>query len=218
MGGYGVLVGTLVSHHRDTPDDQGRWFHVNLVVRADGQSYKCAVDVDSKQSAVGVQWRTVTLSGADLGPVDVLPEGYHDLAMAPGSGAVDFVRSHSLDPSPGCLGALVPGALTRLLEAGRGPRIPRWSKGSNLDAAAALEPLLVGTPRVLVYGEPFTTGLGMHNIHQNQGDPFCSQWWDENGIWQDGLTMVRRTDGTVGAFLSKFTSQAYLTEDDGHPG
>lgn len=44
LDNYGVLVGTLIDHHRDTPDDQGRWFHVNLEVagatlvrRSDGQ-------------------------------------------------------------------------------------------------------------------------------------------------------------------------------------
>ena len=31
---YGVLVGTLHRSFRDTPDDQGRWFHVNLEVDA----------------------------------------------------------------------------------------------------------------------------------------------------------------------------------------
>jgi uncharacterized protein YukJ len=25
----------------------------------------------------------------------------------------------------------------------------------------------------------------MHNVHQNQGDPAGSQWWPENGTWQD---------------------------------
>ena len=34
LDSYGVLVGTLTGHHRDTPDDQGRWFHVNLDVDA----------------------------------------------------------------------------------------------------------------------------------------------------------------------------------------
>ena len=213
---YGVLVGTLVSHHRDPPDAQGRWFHVNLVVRASEQTYRCAVDVDSKQSAVGVEWKTVALSGADLGPVDALADGYHDLAMSPTSGAVDFVRSRWLRPS-GCVFAVMPDALARLLLALLGQRVPRWTKGSNLDAATAFEPLLAANPRVLVFGEPFTTGLGMHNIHQNQGDPAGSQWWEENGIWQDGLTMVRRSDGTVRAFLSKFTSQSYVTDSQGHP-
>ncbi len=215
---YGVLVGTLVSHHRDPPDAQGRWFHVNLDVRADEQMYRCAVDVDSKQSAVGVEWKTVPISGADLGPVDSLADGYHDLVMNSTSGAVDFVRSRWLRPSPGCVFALMPDAVTRALLALLGRRIPRWTKGSNLDAASALEALLAGGPRVLIYGEPFTTGLGMHNIHQNQGDPAASQWWDENANWQDGLTVVRRGDGTLRAFLSKFTSQAYVTDDHGHPG
>jgi len=98
---YGVLVGTLVSHHRDTPDEQGRWFHLNLVIRANEQTYRGAVDVDSKQSAIGVEWKTVTLSGSDLGPVDALPEGYHDLAMSPTSGAVDFARSRWARPYRG---------------------------------------------------------------------------------------------------------------------
>jgi uncharacterized protein YukJ len=200
---YGVLVGTLLSHHRDQPDDQGRWFHVNLRVGANGQTYRCAVDVNSKQSAVGVEWRTVPLSAADLGPVDGLPEGYHELAMSPLSGAVDFVRTGWL--RPGCLASLL------------GRSVPRWSKGSNLDAASAFEPLLAGNPRILVYGEPFTTGLGMHNIHQNQGDPAGSQWWEENGTWQDGLTVVHRPGGTLAAFVSKFTSQAYVTDAAGHP-
>jgi len=92
-----------------------------------------------------------------------------------------------------------------------------WTQGSNLDAASAFEPLIAGNPRVLIYGEPFTTGLGMHNVHQNQGDPVDSQWSAENGIWQDGLTVVRRNNGTFAAFISKFTSQTYITNNQGHP-
>ncbi|MDQ4070125.1 MAG: YukJ family protein [Actinomycetota bacterium] len=214
---YGVLVGTLLRHHRDRPDTQGRWFHVNLEVSAGGQTYRGAVDVDSKQSAIGVEWRVVALSGADLGPVAGLPEGYHDLAMTATSGAVDFVRSRWARAAPGCVFAAMPDALARWLLALLGRRVPPWSKGSNLEAASALEPLLAGNPRVLIFGEPFATGLGMHNIHQNQGDPPGSQWWDENGIWQDGLTMVHQSDGTILAFLNKFTSQSYVTDDDGHP-
>ena len=214
---YGVLVGTLQSHHRDPPDAQGRWFHVNLQVGANGLTYRCAIDVDSKQSAIGVEWKTVPLSGSDLGPVDGLPDGYHDLATTPASVAVDFVRSRWLRRSPGCVFALMPEAVISRLAALLGRRIPDWTQGSNLDAAAALEPLLAGNPRVLIYGEPFTTGFGMHNIHQNQGDPAGSQWWAENGPWQDGLTVVRRADGTLRAFISKSTSQAYVTDSAGHP-
>ena len=136
---YGVLVGTLHRSFRDTPDDQGRWFHVNLQVQAPGGPYRCAVD------------------------------------------------SHP------------------------------WTSGSHIQAAEALEPILVPGRRVLIFGEPFASGLGMHNIHQNQGDPAASQWWDQNGIWQDGGTFTERPDGRFDAFLSKFSTQASTTDGGGHP-
>jgi hypothetical protein len=92
-----------------------------------------------------------------------------------------------------------------------------WISGSNLDAAAALEATLTIGARTLASGEPFSSGLGMHNIHQNQGDPAGSQWWSENGIWQDGGIMTLRPDGAFEIFVLKFSSQASSTDDDGHP-
>jgi uncharacterized protein YukJ len=67
-----------------------------------------------------------------------------------------------------------------------------------------------------IFGEPFTQGLGVHNIHQNQGDPADSQWWAENGTWQDGATLIRCQDDTIVAFLNKFKTQSYETDPDGH--
>ena len=58
-------------------------------------------------------------------------------------------------------------------------------------------------------------GLGMHNVHQNQGDPADSPWWGENGIWQDSGTMAEQPDGRWVAFISKFTTQAYCTDNNG---
>lgn len=216
LGRYGVLVGTLVSHHRDTPDDQGRWFHVNLQVSAEDHEYRCAVDVDSKMSAVGVEWKVLSLTAGDLGPVADMDEGYHDLGSTSDSGAVDYVRSRWMRPRPGCVFVVAPtGFLKDLLDFLARP-VP-WTKGSNLDAASALESLLAKNPQVVVFGEPFAQGLGMHNVHQNQGDPVGSQWWAENAIWQDGATLVRSTDGGYRAFISKFTSQSYKTDAQGHP-
>ncbi len=203
---YGVLVGVLHRSFRDRPDDQGRWFHVNLEVDAPAGRHRCAVDVDSKMSAVGVEWRLLTLSASALGTVPGLPPGTHDLARAPDSGALDFQRHPALSPRLGCLLGWLGGS-----------RTPEWTSGSHVQAAEALEPILVPGRRLLVFGEPFTTGLGMHNIHQNQGDPAGSQWWDDNGIWQDGATLSERPDGRFEVFLSKFSTQATRTDADGHP-
>lgn len=201
---YGALVGTLHGSVRDRPDDQGRWFHVNLEVDAPLGRYRCAVDVDSKQSDVGVQWKVLTIPTDAIAPVSGLEPGYHDLANTADSGALDFVRHPALVGAP-------PGCLRWF------KRRPKWTAGSNIDAAEVLESVLVPGRKLLVFGEPFDHGLGMHNVHQNQGDPAGSQWWDENGPWQDGATLVQRPDGAYDAFLSKFSSQADRTDDAGHP-
>ena len=212
---YGVLVGVLHHHFRDRPDNQGRWFHVNLEVDAPAGRHRCAVDVDSKLSAVGVQWKVLTLEGPELGPVTGLGPGVHDLAREAGSGALDHQRHRALAPRPWPLGLRPPRRMRAWIDMIGGQR--GWTSGSHLDAAEALEPVLVVGRRVLVFGEPFSTGLGMHNVHQNQGDPANSQWWDQNGTWQDGATLTERPDGAFDVFLSMFSTQATRTDDAGHP-
>ena len=83
-----------------------------------------------------------------------------------------------------------------------------WQRGDHVQASTALEGILAPGKRALVWGEPFTSGNGMHNIHQNQGDPAGSQWWNENGIWQDGGTLAEQPNGSWIAFINKFTTQS----------
>jgi hypothetical protein len=213
---YGVLVGSLHRSYRDQPDTQGRWYHVNLEIDAPQGRYRCAVDVDSKQSAVGVQWKVLKVPSAMLKVVPELRAGYHELARAQSAGAVDLIRHPAFANLPGCLFVRQPAAWLEGLLARLFPPRP-WTSGSNLDAATALESTLAVARRALVFGEPFTSGLGMHNVHQNQGDPAGSQWWAENGIWQDGATLTELSDGSFHAFVSKFSSQSSSTDDDGHP-
>lgn len=215
---YGVLAGALVGHHRDNPDDQGKWFHVHLEVSADGHEYDCAIDVDSHQMENGVEWKTVPLTESEWTWLEELADGYHDLASNESSGAIDYIRTRQFRVKSGCM-AVMPNALFIVLNLLFEAWIqPRWHSGSYADATDALERLLVDVRRVYVFGEPFDPGqFGMHNIHQNQGDPAGSDWWDENGIWQDGGTIIQRKDGTMTAFLSKFATQAYRTDSNGHP-
>jgi len=56
-------------------------------------------------------------------------------------------------------------------------------RGQRLDA---LEPHLVDAARIYVFGQQFTSGLGVHDVHQNQGDPFGSQWYEDNGSGRTG--------------------------------
>jgi hypothetical protein len=216
LDNYGVLVGSLDTHYRDRPDTQGRWYHVNLMAKAPLGQYRCAVDVDSKASAVGVQWKLLTVPAEMLGVVPTLEPGYTELESEESTGALDHIRHPALANFSGCVFVRTPPPwLQGLLDRLAAQRA--WISGSNLDAATALESTLTIGARTLAFGEPFSNGLGMHNIHQNQGDPTGSQWWSENGIWQDGAIMTLRPDGAFEVFISKFSSQSSSTDDEGHP-
>lgn len=223
--GYGVLAGTLSAHERDQPNSQGRWFHVKLTVSADAQNYLCAIDVDSKQSNVGVMWKTVVLRPFEWTAITTMSTGFHTLRAGNASGpgapdgkVIDYIRDTRLRASPGCLFVRQPTPLIEWINNTFFRRVvPPWKAGNNSQAATELESLLSIGQRVWVFGEPFNTGFGVHNIHQNQGDPITSQWAAENGIWQDGGTIVELTGGGLVAFLNKFSTQSDQTDSDGHP-
>jgi len=131
------------------------------------------------------------------------------------SGAIDYIRSPMLATRVGCVRLIL-----RLL--GLDWSIAStWKRGTSKQALADLEPLVNTTRaaslRVLIFGEPFTSGLGVHDVHQNQGDPMGSTWWAENGIWQDGITIPQQDANNYRAFMNKFPSQSYTTDLSGHP-
>lgn len=97
-------------------------------------------------------------------------------------------------------------------------RIRPWLRSDGDNALSALEAELTGTRKVYLFGERFRDGgMGVHDVHQNQGDPAGSQWWDQNGIWQDGAVAVERPDGTLFFWQVRFNSQATRTDSAGHP-
>lgn len=216
--GYGVVIGTISDYYRDQPDNFGKYYHGNIKVNTPAGIYHCAIDVDSHQSEVGVQWRTVTLTESDLSQLLSLDLGFHFLSSNSTSGAIDYIRSPKLKIKPFFL-RLSP-AIIRFIKIFLLFR--RWKSGQGVDALTDLEPYVYATKnnglKVLIFGEPFTYGgLGVHNIHQNQGDPITSQWAGENGIWQDGCTILQQPNNTFVAFLNKFSTQSNSTDDQGHP-
>jgi len=218
--GYGVLVGTLTSHVRETPDNQGRWYHVHLHCAVAGSHYEAAIDVDSHQSTTGVQWKVVTASATELGPIPYGAEGWHVLTSASGTGALDHIR-HRIAATWRLRWV---GVKWRWLSRWRLHWLRRpvfihrpWITGSYLEASVALESILAIGAKTLIWGEPFTSGLGVHNVHQNQGDPLGSPWSAENGIWQDGAVATLQSNGSYRVFMSKFSSQSAQTDNLGHP-
>lgn len=193
--GYGAVIGTLKNYYRDPINNYGQYYHANVEMQTTSGTYKCAIDVDSKSLPNGVEWRIVELCNSDLKGLTSLTDGWHALASNNSSGALDYIRSNEFQPNSRS----------------------QWKQGTSKDALFDLEPLLINSKKLYIFGEPFTSGLGVHNIHQNQGDPYGSNWWDEDGIWQDGATIIQRQDDSVVAFLNKFITQSYITDNNGHP-
>jgi hypothetical protein len=217
---YGVLIGTLNHFTREDPNNYGSWYHGKLYVDTPGGQYESAVDV-STPSGVKVQYRLIhRLNHLALTSILALPPGWHPLASSRASGAIDYVRSPLLGAGPATRyfgfwlfrrESLI-GRFLRWLEALRNP----WIDSSGDNALNALETQLLGSVRVFVFGAPYTTGLGVHDIHMNQGDP-PGQFQHLDGIWQDGAVLMERPSGEIVAFLVKFETQSLHTNSLGLP-
>lgn len=212
--GYGVAIGTKSNYFRDPPDNFGRYYHGNLIVHAPAGDYHCAIDVDPKAMPDGIEWRVVHIQAASFADVSSLADGWHSLVSAPGSGALDYIRSAVLFPPILIWFVRHDSCLARFLDFLRWN--PPWRRGTGIQALTDLEAIIAKGVRFYVFGEPFTSGLGVHNVHQNQGDPVGGGHDAENAIWQDGGTVVQTASGEFYAFLNKFKTQSFKTDDLGH--
>lgn len=205
--GYGVLAGRLHRYGCDKRQDDAHYYHCTLLVRTPRGLYRCVVDLDSKNRRDGIQWKVVVLPPEDAAALTELRDGWHELSMDEHSGALDYYRSPSLAPCAESVHA-------DMVKGNGKPGVPvLWKYGTGHHAFRDLEPLLKQPRRIFIFGEPFRNGRGVHNIHQNQGDPPDSRWAAENGPWQDGAVMVERQDGRVTAFLCKFSTQRFCFDE-----
>jgi hypothetical protein len=239
--GYGVAIGTFASFTREDPSDFGHWYHGKLHINTPAGQYEAALDVDTP-SGVGVSYRVVTdLSTASFSSIAAYADGFHPLVSSSSSGALDYVRSPQLRDGVVIQRArwAISSVSSRIKARAAEPWAPtfldsllgrwhewwpwrlRWrsfpwvaSDGDN--ALDVLEPLVQNAARIYVFGEPYTTGLGVHNVHCNQGDP-PGQHQGEDGVWQDGLVLTQTADGAITAWQVKFNTQSLHTDDHGLP-
>jgi hypothetical protein len=239
--GYGVAVGTFVSFAREDPSHFGHWYHGKLRIATSDGEYEAALDVDTP-SGVGVSYRVVTeLTTSDIAALSGLGDGFTPLASTPASGAFDYVRSAIL--RDGRIVARLrrllasrrgagmtaterwaPTPLDRALDLlSRFRRLTWWQRRSfpwvrsdGDNALNVLEPLARNATRLYLLGEPYSTGLGVHNVHMNQGDP-PGEHQAEDGIWQDGAVIIQAAEGSITVWQVKFNTQSLHTDGQGLP-
>jgi hypothetical protein len=189
---YGVVVGRYTGY----TTNQGQWLHVDLNIAAGAAQYQAAVDVNEPNGLFQYQVFD-NLDVSLFGPVPGLSEGWHHLASTPASGAIDYARSPILQRPLGCL--MVFWAVLNSIFRTSGQT---WTNVTGNEAGQALLAMV--------------TGLGVHDVHCNQGDP-AGPFQHLDGIWQDGCVFATKADGSLSAYLGKFSSQSLRTDNNGLP-
>ena len=91
--GYGVVIGTLDHYQRDPINNYGQYYHDNVYVSTPAGPYHCAIDVDTKMTNDGIQWRVVPLAESDMKGVFSMANGWHGLVSNDATGALDNIRT-----------------------------------------------------------------------------------------------------------------------------
>ena len=206
LADYGVVVGNYVGYTRE----QGQWLHVDMNIQAQDQLYQAAVDVNEPNGMFQYQIFG-DLDKTLFAPISNLSDGWNHLDSNATSGAIDYARSPILQRPLGCLAIfwIVANAILRT-------NTQPWTNVTGDEAGQALVAMVTGSQRVFAFGAPYTTGLGVHDVHCNQGDP-PGQFRALDGIWQDGAVFAIQSDGTLSAYLGKFSTQSLNTDNNGIP-
>ncbi len=206
---YGVLKGKAVNKIMASSSNE----HFQILINADGTSYRIAINVKSQVSPPEVLFYmdhdyhheiTDAIKSANLNA------GYTHLQSAPGGLAVDFIRRNMFDVQE-----LKP--------------IPYNSPGADNDINEKLDFYVTQAMDedgavVYAWGDKwgpenaadqyfhFTPGNGIHDIHMNQGND--GSYKKDNGVWQDGALMIYfpSREQWVAIFIA-FQVQSFHTDD-----
>lgn len=221
--GYGVVIGTVVSHSIEPPDAEGRWPHYRIYVNTPEGQYECVINLKSRTD-IKIEEKDLRDANSNcFKNILSKQDGLHLLSSDPNSGALDAIRHKGLMGQKPCkmkrpwYCVILPWICKTRCETNN---CSRWWKENGTDVIQLMEYYLTHPHRIYIFGEPYNDGsLGMHNIHMNQGDPIGSSFSAENAIWQDGGILIEYHDPQprVSVFMTKFETQSLHTDDLGHP-
>ncbi|MCY8523612.1 YukJ family protein [Bacillus atrophaeus] len=203
---YGVLKGTVIRTERDPESDQSP--HLDIYVRIENNrrnnsDYRCAVNVRSTDQSEVLYYADNDFDASQITILPTLSNGYkainenssnHEIAL-------DYVRGN-------------------LVDATKMKPLPSTAPGEKNDLYEFLEEQTHKAKEenatIYVYGSKFSSGLGMHNVHMNQGNAMDTRWKKDNGSWHDGGILIQFEDHWAALFLA-FQTQSWCTDRDGSP-
>jgi uncharacterized protein YukJ len=183
--------------------------HYRVDVEAGGRRFQVHVSVKPRQgNGIGAQLlyaASERFAHPILALLHAVPPGFRELPREPGGLALDYIRRNLLDRR-------------------QMARVPLGLPGQDDDLSDKLDHYVVKAirasgARLFAWGEAFTSGRGVHNVHMNQGNPREGPFGDDNGVYQDGGLLLHFPDDEQWvAFFLAFQTQAWHTDDGtGHP-
>ncbi|MCY7980435.1 YukJ family protein [Bacillus inaquosorum] len=198
---YGVLKGTVIRTERDPENDSKPHLHI-YIAGENNKEYDCAVNVRSKDQSEVLYYADSDFDAEQITILPTIPNGYkrinenssnHEIAL-------DYVRGNLFDSTK-----MVP--------------LPHTAPERN-DLYEFLEEhtlkAINNNATIYVYGSKFPRGMGMHNVHMNQGNDPDGDHGDENGTWNDGGILIQFENHWVAIFLA-FQTQSWCTNTNGFP-
>jgi uncharacterized protein YukJ len=214
---YGYLKGKVVSDPQlqSSQRKNEKQYHIHTtleVTTANGgvEQWDSAVNVGTNDSEDLLNYKLVfDFSHPLLQTLTAADSGFTDLTGTDALPALDFLRSDVLGTT--------------------GP----WRPSGVMDGSDQVEPA-VSLMRLLtkakdeqravyIFGRKYTDGLGIHDVHMNQGSTssFLNNGVDDhndhNDIWQDGAVLVDLGEPQWAAYFTTFTQQMVPTDNLGNP-
>lgn len=198
---FGVLRGKVISVTRENDFNTP---HCQLkVADGDGQNWRVPINVLSADDSLLILHRVEAITAdALLANLNQLPSRWTPRPAGQRSAAncLDFHRAPLFDIET-----------TGLLAPHVGPQADDDLQDI---LARELERLRTQGGDVFVFGTEFSNGVGVHNIHMNQGNP-PGRFQDDNGVFTDGGLILKFANRFAGFFL-RFQSQWLPTTNQGH--
>ncbi len=214
---YGFLKCKVISDPalKATKRNSEIQYHLHTTLRianhdGSGEDWDSAINVGTNDSDDLLKYQLVFDFQHPLtGALSAAPSGFSDLTGALRLSALDFLRSDVLKqtgswrPSDVMDGSDQAEPIASLL------RLLRKARSNQLD--------------VYVFGRKYSDGLGIHDVHMNQGSQgqFLNNGRDDhndhNDIWQDGAVLVDLGGSQWAGYFTAFTQQLAPTDRLGNP-
>ena len=198
---YGVWVAYPISQKAETAEEDSKSPHLSLFYDdspdvAKGK-YRAAINIKSVgNEARLVYWFNRDFKSPNLDFLKGLSVGFTKLPAAERNG-LDYIRGN-------------------ILQVEKGTLVEHDIPGHNNDIIDYLTPILnqaiTQKAKIFLFGEPFSSGDGIHDVHMNQGNSEA-KFLRYNGVFQDGGLVISFPDGHFEAVFLAFAVQKIHTDD-----